>query len=135
MIRVVGANPAMDRVSTWPALRLGDVNRASDVVVVPGGKGFNVARAAVRLGTSATAYGFLGGDVGEALRGLPFLGRLLLAGLAVLVVLLPSEVLQQRHVAVFQRIDARLDVWPHAIVQERNARAEHFLQLGGDRLE
>ena len=40
MIRVVGANPAMDRVSTWPALRLGDVNRASDVAVVPGGKGF-----------------------------------------------------------------------------------------------
>ena len=64
MIRVVGANPAMDRISTWPPLRLGTVNRAVRVSVVPGGKGFNVARAAVRLGTSATAYGFLGGDVG-----------------------------------------------------------------------
>lgn len=70
MIRVIGANPAMDRISTWPPLRLGAVNRAARVSVVPGGKGFNVARAALRLGTPATAYGFLGGDVGEALRGL-----------------------------------------------------------------
>jgi 1-phosphofructokinase family hexose kinase len=68
MIRVVGANPAMDRVDTWPPLRLGEVNRASGVAVVPGGKGFNVARAAVRLGAEAAAYGFLGGHVGEALR-------------------------------------------------------------------
>ena len=70
MIRVIGANPAMDRISTWPPLRLGAVNRAAAVSVVPGGKGFNVARAALRLGTTATAYGFLGGDVGEALRSL-----------------------------------------------------------------
>ncbi len=69
MIRVVGANPAMDRISTWPPLRLGAVNRAVQVSVVPGGKGFNVARAALRLGASAAAYGFLGGDVGESLRG------------------------------------------------------------------
>ena len=70
MIRVVGANPAMDRISTWPPLRLGAVNRAAAVSVVPGGKGFNVARAALRLGRSAAAYGFLGGDVGETLRRL-----------------------------------------------------------------
>ena len=70
MIRVIGANPAMDRISTWPPLRLGAVNRAVEVSVVPGGKGFNVARAAIRLGTSATAYGFLGGHVGEALRSM-----------------------------------------------------------------
>ncbi len=68
MIRVIGANPAMDRISTWPPLSLGRVNRAATVEVVPGGKGFNVARAAIRLGSAATAYGFLGGHVGEALR-------------------------------------------------------------------
>jgi len=67
MIRVVGANPAMDRVSIWPTLRLGEVNRALAVSVVPGGKGLNVARAVVRLGGRAVAYGFLGGPVGEAL--------------------------------------------------------------------
>ena len=68
MIRVVGANPAMDRISTWPNLRLGEVNRAASVTVVPGGKGFNVARAAIRLGSQAAAYGFLGGPVGASLR-------------------------------------------------------------------
>jgi fructose-1-phosphate kinase PfkB-like protein len=70
VIRIVGANPAMDRVATWPPLRLGEVNRALRVSVVPGGKGFNVARAAVRLGAQATSYGFLGGQVGEALRSM-----------------------------------------------------------------
>lgn len=68
MIRVIGANPAMDRISAWPPLRLGAVNRAVSTEVVPGGKGFNVARAAVRLGHEVAAYGFLGGHVGEALR-------------------------------------------------------------------
>jgi len=70
MIRVIGANPAMDRVSVWPPIRLGEVNRARSVSVLPGGKGFNVARAAVRLGAKTTAHGFLGGRVGEALRPL-----------------------------------------------------------------
>jgi 1-phosphofructokinase family hexose kinase len=68
VIRVVGANPAMDRVSTWPSVRMGEVNRAVEVSVVPGGKGFNVARATVRLGCETATYGFLGGHVGEALR-------------------------------------------------------------------
>jgi 1-phosphofructokinase family hexose kinase len=68
MIRVVGANPAMDRISLWPGFRLGEVNRAASVTVVPGGKGFNVARAAIRLGSPAAAYGFLGGPVGATLR-------------------------------------------------------------------
>jgi 1-phosphofructokinase family hexose kinase len=67
-MRVIGANPAMDRISTWPPLRLGAVNRAAAATTVPGGKGFNVARAAVRLGHEAAAYGFLGGHVGDALR-------------------------------------------------------------------
>jgi 1-phosphofructokinase family hexose kinase len=70
MIRVIGANPAMDRVSVWPPLRMGQVNRAATVSVVPGGKGFNVARAIVRLGQPAASYGFLGGQIGEALREL-----------------------------------------------------------------
>lgn len=70
MLRVIGANPAMDRISTWPPLRLGGVNRAEVVSVVPGGKGLNVARAGVRLGCKATAYGFLGGQVGAAVRAM-----------------------------------------------------------------
>jgi 1-phosphofructokinase family hexose kinase len=70
MLRVIGANPAMDRISTWPPLRLGGVNRAEVVSVVPGGKGLNVARAGVRLGCKAAAYGFLGGQVGAAVRAM-----------------------------------------------------------------
>ena len=68
MIHVIGANPAMDRVSTWQPVRMGEVNRAIEVSVLPGGKGFNVARATVRLGCQTATYGLLGGHVGEALR-------------------------------------------------------------------
>jgi 1-phosphofructokinase family hexose kinase len=68
VIRVVGADPAMDRVSTWGPIRMGQVNRAVEVSVLSGGKGLNVARANVRLGCETTAYGFLGGQVEEALR-------------------------------------------------------------------
>jgi 1-phosphofructokinase family hexose kinase len=65
MIRVVGANPALDRVSTWPPVELGQVNRAMAVTVLAGGKGLNVCRAARTLGEAVAAYGFLGGLVGE----------------------------------------------------------------------
>jgi 1-phosphofructokinase/tagatose 6-phosphate kinase len=68
MIRVIGANPAMDRSGLWAPLRLSAVNRAREVHVAPGGKGFNVARAVIRLGRPVAAHGFLGGHVGEALR-------------------------------------------------------------------
>lgn len=70
MIRIVGANPALDRVSTWPPLELGNVNRAVGVSVVPGGKGINVARATARLGVRPAIHGFLGGPVGAWLREL-----------------------------------------------------------------
>lgn len=68
MIRVVGPNPAMDRVSTWPPIVLGAVNRAKEVMVMPGGKGLNVARAVRALDLDVAAYGFLGGHVGAAIR-------------------------------------------------------------------
>jgi 1-phosphofructokinase family hexose kinase len=70
VIRVVGANPALDRVSTWPAIALGTVNRAREVTVLPGGKGLNVARAIRALGSEVSAYGFLGGEVGALVREL-----------------------------------------------------------------
>jgi 1-phosphofructokinase family hexose kinase len=70
MIRVLGANPALDHVSTWPELRLGDVNRATLVVASAGGKSLNVARAVRGLGGEVTAYGFLGGHIGSIVREL-----------------------------------------------------------------
>src|SRR3954467_4755036 len=43
---VAGPNLTIDRTSTIPELRPGEVLRLADVVVTPGGKGLNVARAA-----------------------------------------------------------------------------------------
>ena len=68
MIRVVGANPAMDRVALWPDLVVGGVNRATEVMVMAGGKSLNLARAVRALGEEVAAYGFIGGRAGEALR-------------------------------------------------------------------
>lgn len=68
MIRVVGANPAMDRVALWPSLVVGGVNRAANVTVMAGGKSLNLARALRVLGEDVAAYGFLGGRAGDALR-------------------------------------------------------------------
>jgi 1-phosphofructokinase family hexose kinase len=68
MIRVVGANPAMDRVALWPGLVVGGVNRATEVTVMAGGKSLNLARAVRALGEEVAAYGFLGGRAGEVLR-------------------------------------------------------------------
>lgn len=68
MIRVVGANPAMDRTEQIADLRLNEVNRAAVSTPRAGGKSFIVARALRRLGHPVAAYGFLGGPVGQYLR-------------------------------------------------------------------
>jgi 1-phosphofructokinase family hexose kinase len=68
VIRVVGANPAFDRIAVWPPVMLGAVNRAARVVPLAGGKGLNVCRAIRELGQPVAAYGFAGGIVGEAIR-------------------------------------------------------------------
>lgn len=64
-IRVVGPNPAMDRLQVIPELRPGSVHRASHVIELAGGKSFIVARSLRRLGADVAVYGFLGGTVGE----------------------------------------------------------------------
>ncbi len=78
-IHVVQANPAMDRIEVLEALDVGSVNRSSEVFVVPGGKGLNVARALRRLNQPVAAYGFLGGMAGaflhDACRQLGILDR------------------------------------------------------------
>ena len=61
MIRVVGGNPAMDRVALWPGLFIGGVNRATRVTVMAGGKSLNLARAVRAMDVDIAAYGFLGG--------------------------------------------------------------------------
>src|SRR4051794_34796101 len=63
---IAGPNLTIDRTSTLPELRAGDVLRLADVVVTPGGKGLNVARAALALGTPATLVAFVPGHTGRA---------------------------------------------------------------------
>lgn len=64
MIRVLQPNPAMDRIELVDSIELGAVNRSVDVRALPGGKGFNVARALRALHVPVAAYGFAGGLVG-----------------------------------------------------------------------
>ena len=75
MIYTLTLNPAVDRELTVPAIEFDTVLRASDWRVDFGGKGFNVSRMLMSLGTPSTALGFAGGRAGELLRdGLESLG-------------------------------------------------------------
>jgi 1-phosphofructokinase family hexose kinase len=63
---IAGPNLTIDRTSTIPELRPGEVLRLADVVVTPGGKGLNVARAARALGVPAALVAFVPGHTGRA---------------------------------------------------------------------
>lgn len=68
MIRVLGANPAMDRTHTIDSFVLGEVNRVCSTGSFAGGKGLDVARTLRYLGVPVAAYGFLGGEIGRSIR-------------------------------------------------------------------
>ncbi len=61
----VAPNPSVDRLLEVEELRHGQIHRPVAVTVVPGGKGFNVARSAAALGAPVTALGLLGGHAGR----------------------------------------------------------------------
>src|SRR4051794_11506523 len=63
---IAGPNLTIDRTSTLAELRPGDVLRLADVVITPGGKGLNVARAALALGVPARLVAFVPGHTGRA---------------------------------------------------------------------
>jgi 1-phosphofructokinase family hexose kinase len=65
MLLTVTLNPALDRTMTVPNFQIGFRNRATDTVILPGGKGINVARAAKTLGRPVIATGFIGGRKGD----------------------------------------------------------------------
>jgi 1-phosphofructokinase family hexose kinase len=67
MIYTLTANPALDRELRVPAIAFGDVLRASQSRVDPGGKGFNVSRALRGLGAESVAVGLVGGFAGQQL--------------------------------------------------------------------
>lgn len=65
MILTVTVNPALDRTMTVPNFQVGFRHRATDTIVLPGGKGINVARAGKILGWPVIATGFVGGRKGD----------------------------------------------------------------------
>jgi 1-phosphofructokinase family hexose kinase len=65
MILTVTLNPALDRTMTVPNFQAGLRHRAMETVILPGGKGINVARAAKALGRPVIATGFIGGRKGD----------------------------------------------------------------------
>lgn len=60
----VALSPSIDVTYLVPHLVPGTIHRLPGVYRVPGGKGFNVARAAHALGANVVATGVLGGDSG-----------------------------------------------------------------------
>lgn len=65
MILCVTFNPAVDRMMVVPEFSKGGVFRPKQMIVAPGGKGVNVARAVHMLGGEALCAGFLGGSSGR----------------------------------------------------------------------
>src|SRR3954462_12839697 len=63
---VAGPNLTIDRTLAIAELRPGEVLRFERVVVTPGGKGLNVARAARALGHRALLVSLVPGRTGEA---------------------------------------------------------------------
>ena len=61
----VAPNPAIDRLFELDRLVRGAVNRPLTETVVAGGKGLNVARAAIALGADVGAVGLLAGHAGR----------------------------------------------------------------------
>jgi 1-phosphofructokinase family hexose kinase len=64
VIVTVTLNAALDRSLTVPIFKLGHRHRASNVLVLAGGKGINVARALKRLDVPVVATGLAGGRNG-----------------------------------------------------------------------
>lgn len=72
MLLTVTPNPALDRTMVIPELRLGLVHRAERVLIMAGGKGMNVARAAHKLGQPLQVCALLGGRTGQQVAALAF---------------------------------------------------------------
>ncbi|MTD41507.1 1-phosphofructokinase [Erwinia sp. CPCC 100877] len=65
MIYTVTLNPSIDYIVHVDKLNLGDLNRMTNDLKLPGGKGINVSRILTRIEAESTALGFLGGFTGH----------------------------------------------------------------------
>lgn len=58
-------NPSVDITYTVPDFHVGDVNRPTETIKNPGGKGINVSKVLAQLGADLHAYTYLGGANGR----------------------------------------------------------------------
>ncbi|ODP29080.1 1-phosphofructokinase [Paenibacillus sp. PK4536] len=65
MIYTITLNPSIDYIVEVDELKLGDLNRMTRDLKLPGGKGINVSRILNRLDAPNTALGFVGGFSGQ----------------------------------------------------------------------
>lgn len=70
MIYTLTFNPSLDYIVTVPEFTYGVVNRTSEELIFPGGKGINVSMVLKNLGFESTALGFLAGFTGKELKNL-----------------------------------------------------------------
>ena len=68
MIVAAGLTPAWQQILQFDALRLGEVNRASQAHWCSSGKVFNVGIALAHLGAECVAVSPVGADVAERVR-------------------------------------------------------------------
>jgi tagatose 6-phosphate kinase len=68
VILIVALNPALDVTHHVPGIDWSGVNRPAAVAARPGGKGLNVARTLLSLGTEVLVTGLVGGVTGEGVR-------------------------------------------------------------------
>jgi 1-phosphofructokinase family hexose kinase len=80
---IAGPNLTLDRTLTIAELRPGEVLRFEHAVTTAGGKGVNVARAALALGAPAVLVGLLPGHTGAAAAAMLAEERLSVCGIAV----------------------------------------------------
>lgn len=65
MIYTVTFNPSLDYILTVQDFMMGIVNRTSQEIIFPGGKGINVSMVLKNLGCESTALGFMAGFTGK----------------------------------------------------------------------
>ena len=67
MIYTVTLNPALDYIVQVDELKTGQINRATEEQIFPGGKGINVSMVLKNLGHDSVALGFVAGFTGNQL--------------------------------------------------------------------
>ena len=70
MIYTVTFNPSLDYIVSVDDFTCGIVNRTTDEIIFPGGKGINVSMVYKKLGFENTALGFLAGFTGNRIQEL-----------------------------------------------------------------